>query len=125
MLTIKTRLGKLFAVLAVSVLLAAASLGAKKYIEIQKELLIAKEALKIQKINAKTLNFTKLFIKEVLKAKTEIDFETRLKLENTVRNIGDEEILKQWNEFLNSKTESEAQDRVKNLLDLLIGKISI
>ena len=125
MLTIKTRLGKLFAVLAVSVLLAAASLGAKKYIEIQKELLIAKEALKIQKINAKTLNFTKLFIKEVLKAKTEIDFETRLKLENTVRNIGDEEILKQWNEFLNSKTESEAQDRVKNLLDLLVGKISI
>jgi len=125
MLTIKTRLGKLFAVLAVSVLLAAASLGAKKYIEIQKELLIAKEALKIQKINAKTLNFTKLFIEEVLKAKTEIDFETRLKLENTVRGIDDEEILKQWNEFLNSKTESEAQDRVKNLLDLLIGKISI
>ena len=125
MLTIKTRLGKLLAVLIISALLAVASFGAKKYIETQKELLIAKEALKIQKINAKTLNFTKLFIKEVLKAKTEIDFETRLKLENTVRNIGDEEILKQWNEFLNSKTESEAQDRVKNLLDLLIGKISI
>ena len=122
---IKTRLGKLLAVLTISALLAVASFGAKKYIETKKELQTTREALKIQKINAKILNFTKLFIEEVLRAKTEIDFETRLKLENTVRGIDDEEILKQWNEFLNSKTESEAQDRVKNLLDLLIGKISI
>ena len=122
---IKTRLGKLLAVLTVSALLAVASLGAKKYIETQKEIQTTREALKIQKINAKILNFTKIFIEEVLRAKTEIDFETRLKLENTVRGIDDEEILKQWNEFLNSKTESEAQDRVKNLLDLLVSKIKI
>lgn len=124
MFTTKTRLGKLFAVLAISVLLAVASLGAKKYIEVQKELQITKEALKTQKINEKILGFTKLFINQVLRAKTEINFETRLKLENTVRGIGDDEILTQWQKFIESKTETEAQTEVKNLLDLLIGKIS-
>ena len=61
----------------------------------------------------------------MLKAEKEIDFETRLKLENAVRNIGDDEILIQWQKFIESKTEAEAQTGVKNLLDLLVDKIQI
>lgn len=123
LLAIKTRLGKLLVVFIMAVLLAVVSLGAKEYIETRKELEIAKESLKVQQINEKNLNFTKLFIDQVLKAEKEIDFETRLKLENAVRNLDDEEILAQWNKFIESKTETEAQTGVKNLLDLLVGKI--
>ncbi len=73
-----------------------------------------------QKTNEKVLDFTKLFIEKVLKAETEVDFETRLKLENAVRNLGDEEILTQWQKFTESKTEAEAQEEVKNLLEMLL-----
>ncbi|MEK7624554.1 MAG: hypothetical protein AAB404_02465 [Patescibacteria group bacterium] len=125
MLAIKTRLDKLFTVLIIVFLLAVVSLGAKKYTETQKELEIAKESLKTQQINEKNLSFAKLFIDQVLKAEKEIDFETRLKLENAVRNIGDDEILIQWQKFIESKTEAEAQTGVKNLLDLLVDKIQI
>jgi hypothetical protein len=76
--------------------------------------------LESQKTNEKVLDFTKLFIEKVLKAETEVDFETRLKLENAVRNLGDEEILTQWQKFTESKTEAEAQEEVKNLLEMLL-----
>ncbi len=70
------------------------------------------------------LNFIKFFIEKVLKAENEVDFETRLKLKNAVRNLSDEEILNQWNKFVESKTENEAQEEAKNLLEMLINKIS-
>ncbi|MBU4332178.1 hypothetical protein KKD19_05955 [Patescibacteria group bacterium] len=58
----------------------------------------------------------------MLKAETEIDFETRLNLENAVRNLDDEEILSQWNKFVNSGNEIQAQVEVKNLLEALVHK---
>ncbi|MCK4520627.1 hypothetical protein KAT95_02040 [Candidatus Parcubacteria bacterium] len=70
------------------------------------------------------MNFIKFFIEKVLKAENEVDFETRLKLKNAVRNLSDEEILNQWNKFVESKTENEAQEEAKNLLEMLINKIS-
>lgn len=96
-----------------------------KYFAIQKELKETKTTLETQKMNEKVLEFTKLFIEQVLKAKTEVDFETRLKLENTVRNLEDEGILIQWQKFIESKTEIGAQEEVKNLLEILVKKISI
>lgn len=77
-----------------------------------------------QHTNERVLMFTKLFISKVLQSGSEVDFETRLQLENSVREIKDEQILESWNKFVNSKTESEAQGEVKALLDLLIKKIS-
>jgi cell shape-determining protein MreC len=50
---------------------------------------------KAQNLNEKVINFLKLFIEEVLKSEKEVDFETRLKLENAVREIQDKEILDQ------------------------------
>jgi len=96
-----------------------------KYFSVVKELRQTQTALQTQKTNEKVLEFAKLFIKDVLKAETEVDFETRLKLETAVRNLGDEEILAQWNKFVDSKTEAEAQTEVKNLLEMLINKIRI
>ena len=97
------------------ILLAGNVFFGVKYSAVQKELRQTQTALEIQKINEKVLEFTKLFIEKVLKAETEVDFETRLKLENTIRNLGDEEILVQWQKFTGSKTEAEAQKEVKNL----------
>jgi predicted negative regulator of RcsB-dependent stress response len=74
-------------------------------------------------VNEKIIYFLNLFIEKVLKAEKEVDFETRLKLENAVREINDKEILDQWIKFTESKTEDEAQNNIKNLLDLLVGKI--
>lgn len=99
-------------------------LGAK-YLNAQKELRQTQTVLEAQKTNEKVLDFTKLFITEVLKSETEIDFEARLQLENAVRNLDDEEILAQWQKFTESETETEAQEEVKNLLEMLAGKIKI
>ena len=102
-------------------------LGANYFAD-QEELKEAKAMLETrseQEINGEVLNFTRLFIAEVLKSEEEIDFETRLKLENSVRNLDDEEILNQWNKFTESETEIEAQEEVKNLLGMLVGKIGV
>lgn len=79
--------------------------------------------LENRQTNENVLTFTKLFIEKVLKAEKEVDFESRLKLENAVRELRDEEILDQWQKFVNSKNESEAQREVKNLLEMLVNKI--
>ena len=84
---------------------------------------IKNKPLETSKINESVWNFTKFFIEKVLKAEKEVDFETRLELENSVRKLGDEEILAQWQKFVDSKTEAEAQQEVKNLLELLVNKI--
>jgi len=95
-----------------------------KYLTVQKELQQTQAVLEAQKTNEKVLDFAKLFIEKVLKAKGEVDFETRLKLENAVREIRDKEILEKWQNFTNSQTEEEAQENVKDLLEILVDKIN-
>lgn len=109
----------------ISILLVSNIYFGVKFFAIQKELETTKAALKTQQINEKTLEFTKLFIEKVLKAETEVDFETRLKLENAVRDLKDEEILAQWQKFIESKTEAQSQEEVKNLLVMLMSKIKV
>ena len=75
--------------------------------------------------NIKVIEFANLFIEKVLKADSEVDFETRLKLENDVRELNDPDILASWQTFTQSKTETEAQKAVKNLLGVLIAKMDI
>ena len=74
-------------------------------------------------LNQKVINFANLFIKKVLQADTEVDFETRLSLENAVRDLNDSEIMAEWTNFIGSKTEADAQTSVKKLLGILITKI--
>lgn len=116
-------LSNLFWVIIVLILLAGNIFLAVKYFTAQKEFEQAQINLSVQGIQDKTLNFTKLFISNVLKAEEEIDFETRLKLESAVRELGDEEILDKWKLFVNSQTEEYAQNSVKELLEVLVNKI--
>lgn len=96
-----------------------------KYFSLKAELERTSQAVESRQINEKTLNFAGLFIEKVLKTKTEIDFETRLQLENAVRALDDSQILGQWNKFVESQTEEQAQEEVKNLLELLAKKIKV
>jgi len=96
-----------------------------RYNSLQDELRRTQAVVETQKLNDKVLEFTKLFIKDVLEAETEVDFETRLKIENAVRNLDDEEVLAQWQKFVGSETEIEAQDNVKSLLETLVNKIKL
>jgi len=96
-----------------------------KYFSVVKELRQTQAAPQTQTTNEKVLEFSRLFIGEVLKADSEINFDTRLKLETAVRNLNDEEILNQWQKFVDSKTEAGAQEEVKNLLELLVSKVKV
>jgi len=89
-------------------------------LEIQK----LRKELGNQQLNVKVINFSNLFIEKVLKAKIEVSFEDRLKLENAVRDLEDPAILNLWEKFTDSKTQDEAQEAVKNLLEVLVKKIS-
>lgn len=118
-------LSSLFWIILVLILLTGNVFFGLKYSIAQKELNITQTALESQKTNEKVLDFTNLFIEKVLKAETEVDFETRLKLENAIRNLDNEEILAQWQKFTESETEADAQTEVKNLLEMLVSKIRI
>ena len=96
-----------------------------RYFAAVKELEGTKVVLTTQRYNEKTINFLKMFIKRVIKSDKEVDFETRLKLENAVRDLNDEQILALWQKFVNSQNEVEAQKNVKELLDLLVDKVYI
>lgn len=74
-------------------------------------------------LNEKVINFAGMFIKKVLQANKEVDFETRLSLENAVRDLNDPEIMAEWQNFTSSKTEADAQNSVKKLLGILVSKI--
>jgi len=115
---------KIILVLILILLAGNVFLGVK-YFSVVKELRQDQAALQAQKTGDKVLEFTKLFIEKVLKAKTEVDFETRLRFEAAVRDLEDEEIFAQWQRFIESRTEVVAQEEVKNLLDVLVGKIKI
>ena len=114
---------KIAILLIIFILLAGNVFFGARYAAVQQELRQTQAVLSVQNINANTLAFTQLFIDKVLNAEGEVDFETRLQLENAVRAIGDEQILTQWKKFSESANEQEAQVEVKNLLSELIRKI--
>ena len=107
----------------IALLLATNVFFGFQYVNLQKEFKQTQAQLAAQRTNEKVLVFIKLFVGEVLQSDEEVDFETRLLLENSVRAIGDEEILAQWRSFTESNTEVQAQGEVKNLLVLLVRKL--
>ena len=113
----------IFWIVLIIVLIAGNIFFISKFLGLKKELQKEESKTEIQNFNGKVLSFTQLFIEKVLKSDTEVDFETRLKLENAVRDLDDLEILNKWQIFIESQTEAEAQENVKNLLEILINKI--
>lgn len=80
--------------------------------------------LQTQQVNQKALAFAKLLIENILSGEKEVSFENRLKLENAVRDINDQEVFNQWTLFTESATQEEAQKNLSNLLNTIINKIS-
>lgn len=111
-----------FLVFIIIALLCGIAVLGFQYRNARARLFTAQNLLASKTTQTKTLDFTKLFIADVLDAKGEIDFETRLKLETAVRDLNDEEVLAAWNAFTGSQNEQEAQERVKQLLQLLVDK---
>ena len=70
----------------------------------------------------KALHFRNLFEQNVMMAEGEIDFETRLNLENALSDLNDPEILGLWKDFARSKTRQDASSIAKQLIDLLIER---
>lgn len=83
-----------------------------------------KTSLKVQETNVKAVIFAKLFVDKVLLAGGTVNFEDRLQLENSVRDINDPEIFSQWQNLTASKGDAETQQIVGKILKLLINKIS-
>lgn len=107
----------------ITILVAGNILLGVNYFIAQENIKTLERNVKTQQYSAKVLQFTNLFIEKVLKAQTEVSFKDRLKLENSVRDLNDPEILVQWQKFTASQTEQDAQKEVKNLLELLVKKI--
>jgi hypothetical protein len=114
---------RVFLLVVIGVLLIASVFFGLKYSEASSELAELKSKESKVEMNAEVIDFTTMFIEEVLQADSEVDFETRLSLENAVRGLEDEEIMAEWQKFVGSKTEAEAQESVKRLLGMLMSKI--
>ena len=111
--------------IAIVLLIGANLYTISRLVTVNRELTALKATAQARTVNDKVLSFMKLFIEKVLKAKGEVSFEDRLQLENTVRDLNDPEILNDWNVFVGSKTELEAQNAVKEILTVLSNKIKI
>jgi len=106
-------------VLAIS-LIGNAALGISLFIAHKK----VQEVEQSVHVKTKVLDFANLFINKVLRAQGEISFEDRLKIENAVRDTQDKEIYDEWQKFIGVKTEEEGREEIKNLLQLIVNKIS-
>ncbi len=113
---------RLLIIIIIVILLASTIFLAGQYYITLENLKAEKSLIQTYQHNEKILDFTKLFITKVLKAESEVSFEDRLQLENAVRDINNKAIFDQWQNFTESKTEAQAQQEVKNLLELLINK---
>ncbi|MBU3895985.1 hypothetical protein KKG36_01600 [Patescibacteria group bacterium] len=103
-------------------LLVVSSLGYTLFV--YQDLCVAKKTIASYHRNEKILNFTNLLIDKVIRADREVSFEDRLALENSIREIKDDDIFRLWQQFVDAKTEFDAQQMLEELLDVLAGKIS-
>lgn len=88
-------------------------------------LIVHNQQIYIEKqVNQKILDFRDMFIGKVLLTAGEVDFETRLVLETSVRGLNDKDIFNKWQDFASSKTKEDATIKAKDLLDLLIERTS-
>ena len=94
-----------------------------KYFNASKELKETKIITATQEERTKFTEFNKVFISEVLEAKSEVNYDTRLKLDEMVKDISNKELTAQWQKFTDSQTEKEAQDETVKLLRLLAERV--
>ncbi|MFA6897505.1 MAG: hypothetical protein WCQ96_04455 [Patescibacteria group bacterium] len=116
---------KTVAIAIISLLVLSNACFAVKLNQTQKELATIKSnEEKTINIKQPIIEFNQLFVDKVLRAEGEISFDTRLELENKVRELKDAEVLEKWNGFVNAATETDAQKSVKALLGLLAQRMN-
>jgi len=67
--------------------------------------------------------FMKLFIDTVLGTNGVISFDDRVKLENDIRSLGDQQAVLVWNDFVNSTDSEIAQANAVKLMSYLSNKM--
>ena len=100
------------------------SLGIQSYFAVSRIKTLENRVVSQEK-NAKIVSFLNLFIEKVLQTNKDISFEDRLRLENAVRDLQDEEILSLWEIFTQATTADEVQQDCKDLLEALVKKIAL
>ncbi len=113
-----------FLLIIILVLFLANIYFVTQFVLLNLELKEVQQAVQVQEGDEKSVIFAELFVDKVLSGKGEVSFDDRLKLENAVRDINDQNILLHWQNFVNSKTDIEAQQEAGQLLGLLLVKIS-
>ena len=116
----KTKFLTIIIILISAILAGTAAL----YVFDRIELNNTQKLLKAQQTNEKALSLTKLFVEKVLQGESEVGFEDRLKLENAVRDLNDQEVFNQWQKVVKSQSAEETQQEVGIFLNLLLSKIS-
>lgn len=116
-------MNKVISLLLIIIFLFLAVIGWWQFGQARLALVQADQKASAVNCNLKVLAFASMFVEKVLNAPGEVDFETRLKLENSMRDIGDQALLTQWRNFVDSKDEKTAQTEVKKLLILLLNRI--
>jgi len=81
------------------------------------------QQFRVQQTNERALAFTKLFVEKVLGGTGEVIFEDRLRLENSVREISDKDVFSQWQKFVESGNDADAQHNTALLLSMLLNRI--
>jgi hypothetical protein len=112
---------KFFAIIIILLLVVLAGVSIL-YVLDKVELNNARQ-IKVQQVNEKAMFLAKLFVEKVLQGEAEVNFEDRLKLENAVRDLNDQEIFDQWQKIVNSQSAQETQQNVGIFLNLLLNKI--
>lgn len=80
------------------------------------------EAMRIEE-RLQNSRFMKLFIDTVLGTNGVISFEDRVKLENDVRTLEDEQAINLWEAFVNSEDSEAAQKNAVRLMSYLSNKM--
>jgi len=107
-----------FASILCTILIASLLVNIFLIIKIEENILIYQK----NQVNSKVLAFRNMFSEKVLLASGDIDFDTRLALETSVRSLDDPEIFEQWQKFTKCETKQQATEEAKKLLSLLIKK---
>jgi Na+-transporting NADH:ubiquinone oxidoreductase subunit NqrC len=106
-----------FLVIVIVLLVASILVGVKYFYDYKNKVEIARIT------NKNILTFERMFIEKVLNATGEVSYEDRLELESAVADINDEDFTSQWQAFLLSTTEIEAQQNTIALLKMFTEKI--
>jgi hypothetical protein len=90
---------------------------------IKKEDAKLEQELALQEKRLQTAQFVKFFIDRVLGTNGTISFEDRVKLEADIRALGDDTLIKQWNEFVASPDSETAQKSAVRLMSMLANRM--